>query len=90
MALVLGLFRGLRVAGRVLEHRHQSRGALVRPAVRNHDVSVCRDDPFPWSAARPHNRIIWTIVFREMSFGGAAGFLREMRGTDGAGQRRAR
>ncbi len=50
-AFVLGLFHRLRVDGRVLEHRHQNRGTLVRPAVRNHDVAVCRDDPFSWGAA---------------------------------------
>jgi uncharacterized membrane protein len=29
----------------------------------------------PGALARPHDRIIWTIVFREMSFGGAAWML---------------
>jgi len=29
----------------------------------------------PGALARPHDRIIWTIVFREMSFGGAAWIL---------------
>ena len=51
--IVLGIFRRLRVDRRVLEHRHQNWGALVRPAVRNHDVFVCRDDPFSRSAAPP-------------------------------------
>src|SRR6266478_6270404 len=51
MALVLGICRGLRADRRVLEHCHQDWGAMVWPAVRNHDVSVCRDDPFSWSAA---------------------------------------
>ena len=30
---------------------------------------------FPGALRQPHNRIIWTIVFREMSFGGAAWIL---------------
>ena len=30
---------------------------------------------FPGALAQPHNRIIWTVVFREMSFGGAAWIL---------------
>src|SRR5258705_6785122 len=29
----------------------------------------------PGALARPHDRIIWTIVFREMSFGGGAWLL---------------
>jgi len=30
---------------------------------------------FPGALARPHDRIIWTIVFRELSFGGGAWLL---------------
>src|SRR5262249_52022413 len=30
---------------------------------------------FPGARRQPHNRIIWTIVFREMSFGGAGWIL---------------
>src|SRR5215813_5497788 len=30
---------------------------------------------FPGALRQPHNRIIWTIVFREMSFGGAGWIL---------------
>lgn len=37
---------------------------------------------FPGALARPHDRIIWTIVFREMSFGGA-GWILAGTATDG-------
>ena len=53
MAFVLGVLRGHCVARRVLEHCHKNSGALVRPAVRDHDVSLCGDDTYPasWSPA---------------------------------------
>ena len=75
MASVLGIFRGLRVAGRVLEHCHKNSGALVRPAVRDHDVSFCGDVDIPGALASPRDRLAWTFVFREMSFGGGGWIL---------------
>jgi len=44
---------------------------------------------FPGALADPHNRFPWTIVFREMSFGGAAWVLAgtAMDGGNGAGKR---
>ena len=53
MAFVLGIFRGRCVAGRVLEHCHKNSGALVRPAVRDHDGSFCGDDPSPTCSGQP-------------------------------------
>ena len=76
MAFVLGVFRRLCVAGRVLEHCHKNSGALVRPAVRDHDVSFCGDGGSSRRVlANPRDRFAWMIVFREMSFAGGGWIL---------------
>jgi hypothetical protein len=69
LAPVLDLFRGRRVDRRVLEHCHEDSGALVRPAVRLHDVYLRGDDGPAGNAGRPHNRINWVLLLRELSFG---------------------
>jgi len=42
----------MRVGRRIPEHRDQNSGALIGPAVRNHDVFVCRHDPLSRCAPR--------------------------------------
>src|SRR5262252_10149312 len=43
----------------------------------------------PGALARPHDRIIWTIVFREMSFGGAGWILAGSAADGWRGQRKS-
>ena len=50
-------------------------GALVRPAVRDHDVPFCGDDCIFRERSAAGGRISWTIVIREMSFGGGGWVL---------------
>src|SRR2546429_186186 len=53
MALVLGIFRRHCVAVRFLEHGHKNSGALVRPAVRDHDGYFCGVEHFLHPAGCP-------------------------------------
>ena len=53
VACVLGLCRRRRARRCVREHRCQDRRALVRPAVRDHDVSLRRHDPSSRRARAP-------------------------------------
>jgi len=57
------------------EHCHKNSGALVRLAVRDHDVSFCGDGTYPASSRQPQGQIAWVIVFREISFGGGGWIL---------------
>jgi putative oxidoreductase len=43
----------------------------------------------PGALRQPHDRIIWTIVFREMSFGGAGWLLAGLAADGGRGERRS-
>ena len=57
VAFVLGLLRRLCLGGRVAEHCHKDSGALVGPAVWDHDVSVCGDDGHPGSSRQPRKQV---------------------------------
>jgi hypothetical protein len=76
MAFVLGVFRRLCVAVRVLEHCHKNSGALVRLAVRDHDVSFCGDvDISREFSPTPETGLHGRLVIREMSFAGGGWIL---------------
>src|ERR1017187_3034482 len=57
VAIVLGVFRRLCAARRVFEHCHKNSGALVGPAVRDHDVSFCGDVDYPGSSRQPQRQV---------------------------------
>ena len=82
VAFVLGLFRRLCADRRIVEHRHQHSGALVRPAVRDHDVPFCGDDSFSGSGQQRRPNLYGRLSSGKCRSGGAAGFWRELRWAD--------
>ena len=78
VAIVLGIFLRLRPAGRVVEHCHKNSGALVRPAVRNRDVSFRGDDGYPGSSRQPQRQVCMDArPPRNAHSGAEPGFSRE-------------
>ncbi len=85
LAVVLGVFCGLRVGGRVFEHCHENSGALVRTVIRRMMFLFVAMMDMPGTLAEPQNRINWVLLFREMSFGAGGWILAgsAMAGKDG-------
>ena len=76
VAIVLGVFRRLCAAGRVFEHCHENSGALVRPAVRDHDVSFCGDVGSSREFSPPQRQVCMdAISSAKCSFGGGGWIL---------------
>ena len=73
--LFIGLFRGRCAAGCVFEHCHKNSGALVRPAVRDHDVPFCGNVDVPGALANPRDRFAWAIVVPRNAHSAGGGWI---------------